>query len=180
MNFSDFTDLEQISKRWNALTNDSNPKENQINPEENSKNPKFSEEISKIPKFSDEMAKSSLENTNTLTQSKNSNDFREQETKWEEIKPIITKSKNIGGFKENNNNNKTRNVFPQIIDEDTENFRIKLDHLINVFKNDALGEFMNMKKFLLENQVKTIKNETEKYLNMYEEKHNQVKFFFFF
>ena len=180
MNFSDFTDLEQISKRWNDLTNDSNPKENQINQEENSKNPKFSEEISKIPKFSEEMAKSCLENTNNLTQSKNSTDFREQETKWEEIKPIITKSKNIGGFKENNNNsNKTRNVFPQIIDEDTENFRIKLDHLINVFKNDALGEFMNMKKFLLENQVKTIKNETEKYLNMYEEKHNQVKFIIF-
>jgi len=167
LQFSDFTDLELISKRWNDITNDSNPIETQNIKEE---------QLSKIPKFPEEITKTSQEintlNINSSSQSKHSIDFREQETKWEEIKPIITKSKNI-----NKDNNKTRNAFPQIIDEDTENFRIKLDHLINVFKNDALGEFMAMKKFLLENQVKTIKNETEKYLTMYEEKHNQVIFF---
>lgn len=71
-------------------------------------------------------------------------------------------------------NTKIRNPFPQIIDEDTENFRVKLDNLINIFKKDALAEFMSMKKFLLENQVKTIKSETERYLSMYEEKSSQV------
>lgn len=58
--------------------------------------------------------------------------------------------------------------FPQIIDEDTENYKTKLDYLINIFKNDTLSEFMSMKKVLLEKQTKTIKSETEQYLTMYE------------
>ena len=149
--FADFTDLEHISQRWNEISEENTTKDDQ-------NMIKFSEELTKIQ----ENSNNSSQNPNKLT-----NEFKEQESKWEEIKPILTKTKE----------NKARNPFPQIIDEDTENFRIKLDHLINVFKSDALSEFMNMKKFLLENQVKTIKNETEKYLNMYEEKHVQVLFF---
>ena len=61
-----------------------------------------------------------------------------------------------------------KNIFPQIIDEDTENYKTKLDYLINIFKNDTLSEFMGMKKVLLEKQTKTIKSETEQYLTMYE------------
>lgn len=37
-----------------------------------------------------------------------------------------------------------------MIDEDTELFKVKLDHLINVFKTDAISEFMGMKKSMLE------------------------------
>lgn len=151
--FSDFIDLELISQRWNQISEETTTKDEQ---------PKFPDELTKISQTS-----SSFQNKAS------SIEFKEQESKWEEIKPMLLTKPIIQKEIEK----KTRNPFPQIIDEDTENFRIKLDHLINVFKNDALGEFMTMKKFLLENQVKTIKNETEKYLNMYEEKHIQVLLF---
>ncbi len=39
-----------------------------------------------------------------------------------------------------------------MIDEDTEQFKIKLENLVNIFKADAVSEFMSMKKGLLENQ----------------------------
>ncbi|KRX02142.1 hypothetical protein PPERSA_06337 [Pseudocohnilembus persalinus] len=67
-----------------------------------------------------------------------------------------------------------RNHLPQIIDEDTEHFKVKLDHLINVFKTDAISEFMSMKKSMLEDQKMQVKCDTEKYLNMYEEKANEL------
>ena len=36
---------------------------------------------------------------------------------------------------------------------DTERYKIKLEHLLNVFKTDAISEFMNMKKSLLEDET---------------------------
>lgn len=47
---------------------------------------------------------------------------------------------------------KKRNVVPQVMDEDTEHFKNKLEHLLNNFKTDAVSEFMSMKKEMLEYQ----------------------------
>ena len=149
-NYSDFTDLEMISKRWNELSEENTTKE------ENHR-VKLTEDITKI--------------TQDNSSANNNRNSLDNEWNKDEIKPMITKPI---GYNKENIKTAGRNPFPQIIDEDTENFRIKLDHLINIFKNDAISEFMSMKKFLLENQVKTIKCETEKYLNMYEEKSIQV------
>ena len=63
---------------------------------------------------------------------------------------------------------------PQVIDEDTEQFRNRLQHLLNGFKSDAVSQFMSMKKAMLEYQKETIKGDTQKYLTMYEEKHKQL------
>ena len=56
---------------------------------------------------------------------------------------------------------------PQVIDEDTEHFRNRLEHLLNGFKTDAVSEFMSMKKAMLDYQKETIKGDTQKYLTMY-------------
>ena len=45
-----------------------------------------------------------------------------------------------------------RNLHPQIIDEDTEEFKFKLESLIGGFKKDAIAEFVCMKKALLDEQ----------------------------
>ncbi|CAD8203362.1 unnamed protein product [Paramecium octaurelia] len=72
------------------------------------------------------------------------------------------------------NSNKIRNHAPQIIDEDTEQFKIRLEHILNVFKTEATSEFMAMKRSMLEDQKQTIKQDTEKYLQMYELKNNEL------
>lgn len=69
---------------------------------------------------------------------------------------------------------KKREVMPQIIDEDTEHFRNRLENLLNTFKTDAVSEFMSMKKSMIEYQKDTIKTDTQKYLTMYEEKHQEL------
>ena len=56
------------------------------------------------------------------------------------------------------------------MDVDTENFKNKLDNLINIFKTNAISEFMEMKKDLLEERDQIIKNETFRYVSMYENK----------
>lgn len=38
------------------------------------------------------------------------------------------------------------------MDEDTENFKLKLENLLGIFRNDAVKEFMVMKKSILEEQ----------------------------
>ncbi|CAD8104804.1 unnamed protein product [Paramecium sonneborni] len=73
------------------------------------------------------------------------------------------------------NISKTRNHAPQIIDEDTEQFKIRLEHILNVFKTEATSEFMTMKRSMLEDQKQTIKQDTEKYLQMYELKNNELQ-----
>ncbi|CAD8198769.1 unnamed protein product [Paramecium octaurelia] len=72
------------------------------------------------------------------------------------------------------NVSKSRNHAPQIIDEDTEQFKIRLEHILNVFKTEATSEFMSMKRSMLEDQKQTIKLDTEKYLQMYELKNNEL------
>ncbi|EGR33012.1 hypothetical protein IMG5_063830 [Ichthyophthirius multifiliis] len=67
-----------------------------------------------------------------------------------------------------------RNHNPQIVDEDTEHFKIKVEHLLSVFKADAISEFMGMKRSLLEDQKQQIKQQTERYLLMYEDKNKEV------
>ncbi len=49
-------------------------------------------------------------------------------------------------------NERKRNLHPQIIDEDTEEFKYKLETLIGGFKKDAVNEFIGMKKALLDEQ----------------------------
>ncbi|CAD8197894.1 unnamed protein product [Paramecium pentaurelia] len=73
------------------------------------------------------------------------------------------------------NVSKSRNHAPQIIDEDTEQFKIRLEHILNVFKTEATSEFMTMKRSMLEDQKQTIKQDTEKYLQMYELKNNELQ-----
>ena len=63
------------------------------------------------------------------------------------------------------------------MDEDTENFKNKWDNLINIFKTNAISEFMDMKKELLEERDQIIKNETYRYVNMYENKTKEVLYF---
>lgn len=63
---------------------------------------------------------------------------------------------------------------PQIIDEDTQHFRNRLEHLLNTFKTDAVSEFMSMKRSMIEYQKDTVKSDTQKYLTMYQEKHQQL------
>ena len=43
-----------------------------------------------------------------------------------------------------------RNHIPQVIDEDTEHFKVRLEHLTNVFKADAISEFLTMKRSMLD------------------------------
>lgn len=155
--FQEILDLDLISNQWAELNQYSLSKENEFIQKE-TPNPDF-KEISPVKR----------EESNYI-----------KESKYEElVKATEMFSKDSQSQKMTNNtnanNSKTRNHFPQIIDEDTESFRIKLDHLINIFKSDAIKEFMMMKKLLLESQVRTIKNETERYLNMYEEKHIQLE-----
>jgi hypothetical protein len=69
---------------------------------------------------------------------------------------------------------KKRQVVPQIIDEDTEHFKNRLENLLNTFKTDAVSEFMGMKKSMLEYQRDCVKGDTQKYLTMYEEKHQEL------
>jgi centrosomal protein POC5 len=59
----------------------------------------------------------------------------------------------------------------QYMDEDTEHFKVRLEHLLNVFKTDAVSEFMSMKRSMLDDQKEQVRNDTEKYLRLYEEKH---------
>lgn len=46
--------------------------------------------------------------------------------------------------------------------------------MLNTFKTDAVSEFMSMKKSMIEYQKDTVKSDTQKYLTMYEEKHQEL------
>ncbi len=54
-------------------------------------------------------------------------------------------------------------------------FLIYTDNLINIFKTNAIAEFMDMKKDLLEERDQIIKDETFRYVSMYENKKEEVK-----
>lgn len=51
------------------------------------------------------------------------------------------------------------NHHPQILDEDTERFKLRLDELVNKFKLETITEFMSAKKHLLDEQSSAIMNE---------------------
>ena len=51
------------------------------------------------------------------------------------------------------------NHHPQIIDEDTERFRLRLDELVNKFKFETLTEFMSAKRHLLDEQNTVVTQE---------------------
>lgn len=190
-----WADLDKFSLE--ASTKDQpNPSKNSINLQKDQKKPSFSPKLEKNESFSHK--NESFSHTNEQHSQKNEAISRKtqlfSEENRESFSNISPLKESLQGTDTNNyenmikatellrnervfnkkTQNNVRNPFPQIIDEDTENFRIKLDNLINIFKNDALKEFMSMKKSLLETQVQTIKGETERYLNMYEEKHAQV------
>lgn len=62
----------------------------------------------------------------------------------------------------------------QILDEDAEHFRNKLDEMINKFKTETMSEFMSMKRGLLEEQQETIDMETQKYTRILENRNTEV------
>lgn len=45
---------------------------------------------------------------------------------------------------------------------------------MNVFKTDAISEFMSMKRSMLEDQSERVRADTEKYIKMYEQKHEEL------
>ena len=53
----------------------------------------------------------------------------------------------------------TLNHHPQILDEDTERFKVRLEDLVNKFKLETLTEFMTAKRNLLDEQANAIMNE---------------------
>ena len=67
----------------------------------------------------------------------------------------------------NNNSSTSKNTsvvkkvnhHPQILDEDTERFKLRLDEMINKFKLETITEFMSTKKSLLDEQQSHITNE---------------------
>lgn len=62
----------------------------------------------------------------------------------------------------------------QVIDEDTEHFKQKLDGLINSFRTETLNEFMSIKRSLLEDQTNAIDGETRKYGKLLENRTNEL------
>ena len=69
---------------------------------------------------------------------------------------------------------KKRNPVPQVIYEDTEEFKKRLERWLNGFKTDAVSQFMGMKRSMLDYQKECVKSDTQKYLTMYEEKHQEL------
>lgn len=62
----------------------------------------------------------------------------------------------------------------QILDEDAEKFKIKLEDMVNKFKSETMSEFMGMKRSLLEEQNEAIESETRKYTRILETRNNEV------
>ena len=62
----------------------------------------------------------------------------------------------------------------QVIDEDAEHFKTKLDNLINNFRAETMSEFMSIKRNLLEEQSEAIDSETRKYSRLLENRTNEV------
>jgi hypothetical protein len=62
----------------------------------------------------------------------------------------------------------------QVIDEDAEHFKAKLDNLINNFRTETLSEFMSIKRNLLEEQTDAIDSETRKYSKLLENRTNEL------
>jgi len=64
---------------------------------------------------------------------------------------------------------------PQLIDEDIEIFKTKLETSILNFKNEALRDFMGIKRNVLQEQANTIDNERNKYNALLSSKQNEIE-----
>ncbi len=64
---------------------------------------------------------------------------------------------------------------PQLIDEDIETFKTKLEGTLLDFKNEALKDFMNIKRNVLQEQMHTIENERSKYNALLSSKQNEIE-----
>ena len=88
------------------------------------------------------------------------------ENNFEEIN--LTNTNDLNDLNENNNelndNNENANVYHhvQIIDEDVENFKRRLDIMVKNFRTDTLKDFMAIKRNLLIEQKTCIENEKQK------------------
>ena len=76
----------------------------------------------------------------------------------------LLQNSEINSNKNKNENNENNNNFHhvQIIDEDVENFKRRLDILIRNFRTDTLKDFMSIKRNLLTEQKNVIENEKQK------------------
>lgn len=63
----------------------------------------------------------------------------------------------------------------QVIDEDVENFKRRMDILIKNFKTDSLTDFMNIKRNLLSEQKQIIESERQKSESIISAKNNQIE-----
>ena len=64
---------------------------------------------------------------------------------------------------------------PQLIDEDIETFKNKLEASILSFKTSALKDFMSIKRNVLQEQKNTIENERNKYNALLSSKQNEIE-----
>lgn len=64
---------------------------------------------------------------------------------------------------------------PQLIDEDVETFKTKLEATIMNFKNEAMKDFMGIKRNILQEQSSTIGNERNKYNALLSSKQNEIE-----
>lgn len=64
---------------------------------------------------------------------------------------------------------------PQLIDEDVETFKTKLEQSILNFKTEALKDFMSIKRNVLQEQSNTIDNERNKYNALLSSKQNEIE-----
>lgn len=134
----DFDNVEQISKRWKKDTVKHTPA--------NSHNDSISSDLAEMLNTTEK--ENMLQDSNIL-----------KSTVYEKDQSV-TCNNDIAP--------KKRQVMPQVMDEDTEHFRNRLEHLLNGFKTDAVSEFMSMKRDMVDYQKDTIKSDTKKYLTMYE------------
>ena len=120
----------------------------------------------------------------------NNNNQQNDVTKNEVLKtsklPSIKNNKNINNNNNNmqedsesqlNNNDKEENRYHhiQIIDEDVENFKRRLDILTKNFKTDTLNDFMSIKRNLLLEQKSVIDNEKQRTEAIITTKNNQIE-----
>lgn len=83
--------------------------------------------------------------------------------------PAVQKSSKLGGQEESGISLETNSKsaiqskkvhhHPQVIDEDTERFKLRLEDLVNRFKLETLTEFMTAKRNLLDEQASVLNSE---------------------
>ena len=161
--------LEEISKKWSNVKNPKNSASSQTKKSDPSVASKENTPSSDKSRKEKKIEKSEPSIRGIVQETLKSNYLSNDVTENTSAVSTVERENEIAMTRP-----KTRNYFPQIIDEDTEQFKIRLEHLLNVFKSDAISEFMAMKKGLLEEQLKSIKKETDKYLKMYEQKYQEV------